>query len=67
MPETPAKIPALTVVVCDYPTKERVLELQREYRRKYGENIAQDKISAAAFKVVTVDDLPAPVTREASA
>jgi hypothetical protein len=57
----------LTSWPVDRPTKNRLLDLQVKYRKRYGRNIAQDKIAAALLQRATVSDLPSPQDLEAKA
>lgn len=49
-------------VACDWPTKSKVLDLQRQYRMRYGLNLSQEKILALCWDraAITLENLPAP-------
>lgn len=60
------KTPIRTVQVSE-DAKAKVAELQRDYRRKYGEEISKAAVAEACIKAGNVDVLPLPAFSEAQA
>jgi hypothetical protein len=56
--ETP-KTPIRTVQVSD-AAKAKVVDLQRSYRLKFGEEISKAAVAEAAILAANVEDLPEP-------